>query len=130
VRLAWRLPGQSWTDCRPLSAEEIARMPAHMRQTQDCRTVYLHYRLRAWTDGVLHIDRAVAPLGARGDRPLYVEQDLPLSPGSHHVRVEFLPVDDPKGAGIALEFEGTLEVTGGHARLVTFDADRNALVAR
>lgn len=129
VRLAWRLPGQSWLDCRPLSAEEIARMPVHMRQTQDCRTVHLHYRLRAWTDGRLVVDRAVAPLGAQSDRPLYVEQDLALAAGIHALRVEFMPTDDPKHAGMTLTFEDRITVSAGHARLVTFDGDRGRLVA-
>lgn len=129
VRLAWRLPGQSWLDCRPLSAEEIARLPVHMRQTQDCRTVYLPYRLRAWTDGTPVVDRAVVPLGARGDRPLYVEQDLTLAAGRHHVKVEFMPTDDPKHAGMTLAFEDSLAVSAGHARLVTYDGERGRLVA-
>ncbi len=130
VRLAWRLAGQSWLDCRPLSAAEIARLPVHMRQTRDCRTVYLHYRLRAWTDGLLVLDRAVAPLGARGDRPLYVEQDLELSAGVHHVRVEFMPTEDPTHAGMTLVLEDSVAVSAGRARLVTYDGERGRLVAR
>lgn len=130
VRLAWRLPGQSWLDCRPLSAQEIARLPAHMRKTEDCRTVHLHYRLRVWLDGELAVDREVAPLGARGDRPLFVEQDLPVIPGTHGIRVEFEPVHDPHRAGLDLEFSGRVEVLAARARLVTFDADAKRLVVR
>jgi ferredoxin/coenzyme F420-reducing hydrogenase delta subunit len=130
VRLSWRLPGQSWLDCRPLSAGEIARLPAHMRRTEDCRTVYLHYRLRAWVDGELRLDRAVAPLGARGDRPLYVEEDLHAGPGQRRVRVEFTPVDDPRGAGLRLELEEEMTLQPGRARLVTYDADARRLRAR
>jgi len=130
VRLAWRLPGQSWLDCRPLTPAEIAKLPAHMRKTEDCRTVYLHYRLRAWVDGELRVDRAVAPLGARGDRPLFVEQDITLAPGAHELKVEFEPLDDPHHAGLDLEFEERIEVTAARARLVTFDADAKRLVVR
>ena len=130
LRLAWRLPGQSWLDCRPLSPEQIARLPAHMRRTQDCRTVHLHYRLRAWVDGALRVDREVAPLGARGDRPLYVEEDVPVEPGSRRVRIEFEPVNDPHEAGIALDYEASLDVRGGRARLITYDADEKRLMAR
>jgi ferredoxin len=130
VRLAWRLPGQSWLDCRPLPLEEIAKLPAHMRRTDDCRTVYLHYRLRAWVDGELRVDREVAPLGARGDRPLYVEQDLRVAPGERELRVEFTPLNDPRGAGLALRLEEELDVTAGRARLVTYDPDEKRLRVR
>jgi ferredoxin len=129
VRLAWRLPGQSWRDCSPLSPGEIAKLPAHMRRTEDCRTVYLHYRLRAWVDGRAVLDREVAPLGARGDRPLYVEADLDVRPGERHVRVEFVPVRDPEGRGARLSFESGLQVEAGRARLIYHDADARALRA-
>jgi hypothetical protein len=130
LRLAWRLPGQSWLDCRPLTADQIARLPAHMRRTQDCRTVYLSYRLRAWIDGRLAVDRGISPLGARGDRPLYVEEDLALAPGRHDVRVEFTPRDDPRHVGRTLEFGAPVEVTAGRARLLTLDARNTRLLAR
>ncbi len=130
IRLAWRLPGQSWEDCRDRTAEEIARMPAHMRQARECRTVYLHYRLQVRRDDRLVLDREIAPLGARGDRPLFVEQDLPLPPGTHRWLVDFVPVNDPQGAGLALTLDTTLTVRGGQARLITFDPERRRLVAR
>ncbi len=130
VRLAWRLPGQSWQDCRPLSAAEQASLPAHMRQTQDCRTVYLDYRLRVWLDGALVVDRRVSPPGARGDRPLYVEQDLPASPGTHRVGVEFVPVSDPKGTGARLVLQQEVEVQPGRARLVYYKDGLGALQVR
>lgn len=130
VRLAWRLPGQSWQDCRTRTAEEIARMPAHMRQPLDCRTVYLSYRLQVRRDDRLMVNRVIAPLGARADRPLFVEQDFALPPGPHRLIVEFLPMDAPQGVGLVLTLDTTLVVRGGEARLVTFDAERRALVAR
>jgi len=130
LRLAWRLPGQSWLDCRPLSVEEIARLPAHMRKTEDCRTVYLHYRLQVWMDGDALVDREVAPLGARGDRPLYVDEDLPVEPGTHHVRISFTPLADPRGVGLSLVLEDSLEWSAGRARIVRYDTDRRRLVAR
>jgi hypothetical protein len=75
------------------------------------------------------VDRAVAPLGAQSDRPLYVEQDLALAAGIHALRVVFMPTDDPKHAGMTLTFEDRIAVSAGHARLVTFDGDRGRLVA-
>ncbi|HEX5634316.1 MAG TPA: hypothetical protein VFX50_13845, partial [Gemmatimonadales bacterium] len=93
-------------------------------------TVYLHYRLRAWVDGELRVDREVAPLGARGDRPLFVEQDLSLPPGRHELKVEFEPLEDPRKAGLELELEQRIDVAAARARLVTFDADTRRLVVR
>lgn len=130
VRLAWRLPGQARLECRPLSEAEIAKLPAHMRRTEECRTVYLHYSLRIWADGRIVLDREVAPLGARGDRPLYVDHDVALPPGAHQVRVEFVPKDDPDHAGITLAFEDSIQVRAGRAGLITLDPVTRRLVAR
>ncbi|MBI5169628.1 MAG: cytochrome b N-terminal domain-containing protein [Candidatus Eisenbacteria bacterium] len=130
VRLAWRLPGQSYEDCRPLSAAEIARLPRHMRHTEECTTIYLHYRLSAWVDGTKVVDEEVRPLGARGDRPLYVERDLPLSRGMHDVHVRFEPLADPRGAGVTLEWRERVRVESGRAQLVTVDAGGRTLARR
>jgi menaquinol-cytochrome c reductase cytochrome b subunit len=119
LRLAWRLPGQSIRDCRPLSAEEIARQPAHMRVLEDCRTVYLDYDLKVWVDGEKRLETAIAPRGARGDRPLYVDHDLALTPGRHVIRAEFVPQDDPGGKAMRLEFEGEATFEPGRAVILT-----------
>jgi coenzyme F420-reducing hydrogenase delta subunit len=119
LRLAWRLPGQSIRDCRPLSAEEIARQPAHMRVIEDCRTVYLDYDLKVWIDGEERLETTVAPLGARGDRPLYVDHDLALPPGRHAIRATFVPHEDPTGKAMRLEFEGEATFEPGRAVLLT-----------
>ncbi|MCC6651089.1 MAG: hydrogenase iron-sulfur subunit [Candidatus Eisenbacteria bacterium] len=121
LRLAWRLPGQSYENCRPLSAQEIARLPRHMRHTEECTTVYLHYRLGVWVDDVAVVNEEIHPLGARGDRPLYVSRDIGLTPGSHDVQVRFAPVADPKKVGLVLEWRERVEVKAGRGEILTFD---------
>lgn len=127
LRLAWRLPGQSYRDCRPLTAQEIAKLPAHMRHTEECTTVYLHYRLRVWVDGVAVVSEEVRPLGARGDRPLYVAREVPLTPGSHEVRVSFLPLADPKHVGLSLDWAERVQAAAGRGHLLTFDPQARQL---
>jgi len=119
LRLAWRLPGQSYEDCRPLSEKEIAALPVHMRRTEDCVRIYLKYRLAVWLDGIQVLEEEVQPLGARGDRPLYVERDLPLDPGTHTLRVDFEPVEDPSGKGIRLDYHGQIRAQANRAILMT-----------
>jgi hypothetical protein len=98
-----------------------------MRHDKECRTIYLDYRLRAWVDGVLRVERAVAPRGARGDRPLYVAEDLRLAPGPHRVRVEFVPREDPRGDALRLHFDATVAIERGRARLLAFDDETRML---
>jgi ferredoxin/coenzyme F420-reducing hydrogenase delta subunit len=92
LRLAWRLPGEKIETCRTLSAEELASKPVHMRQPRECTVQPLSYRLALTIDGEKRLDQTIAPAGARGDRPLYVLEDLRLDAGTHPIAVAFTPI--------------------------------------
>lgn len=130
VRLSWRLPGQTWTECRTRSDAELRALPVHMRSPEVCDTRYLTYRLQVWMDDTIVINRVVAPPGVRGDRPLNVEEDLAMVPGAARVRVRFAPEDGGAGAGIALSFDALTTVEAGRARLLTYSEDDGRLVMR
>jgi hypothetical protein len=89
LRLAWRTVGEQVQLCRRRSAEELSRLAPHMRQPLDCRVRTLPYRLQVRVDGTQRVARAVAPAGARGDRPLYVQEELALAPGPHRLELAF-----------------------------------------
>lgn len=89
VRLAWRAHGERVRDCRRLSADDLARLPPHMRQEEVCERRVLPYRLRVDVDGARVVDQRVRAGGAREDRPLFVFHDLPVTPGTHHLRITF-----------------------------------------
>jgi hypothetical protein len=138
LRLSWRAIGRELEQCRALSAEEIARQPAHMRQTQKCERVVEPYRLEVLIDDSLRADTTYRPTGARGDRPLYVLRDFPVTAGMHDVEVRFYEVEaaahvSPEQRGHfpdAVVFSSTIEFAPRRIALVTYDADRRTLVLR
>lgn len=89
VRLAWRTVGEQVQLCRARSAEELSRIAPHMRQPLECRQRTLPYRLEVWVDGSQRIALPVRSAGAQGDRPLYVQAELPLAPGAHELKIDF-----------------------------------------
>ena len=89
VRLAWRARGERVRECHRLSAEELARLPQHMRQEEVCERRILPYRLQVDLDGVRVVDELVRAGGAREDRPLFVFHDLSVMPGTHHLQITF-----------------------------------------
>jgi hypothetical protein len=89
LRLSWRAPGELVEECRSPTEEELAALPAHMRQPRICEGRVLPYRLRVRLDGAPAVDRRVEPAGARGDRPITVFEETLLSPGRHVVDVSF-----------------------------------------
>lgn len=130
VRLSWRLPGQTWTECRTRSEAERLALPVHMRSAEVCDTRYLTYRLQVWVNGDAVINRVVAPPGARGDRPLNVEEDITLLPGTVRVRVQFAPDGSDANTGTTLSLDAGTTVEAGRARLVTYSQDDGRLVMR
>ena len=89
VRLAWRTAGQQVRLCRQRSAEELSRLTQHMRQAQDCRARTLPYRLEVRINGQVRVAHPVQSIGAWGDRPLYVQEELQLDPGTYRLEIDF-----------------------------------------
>jgi ferredoxin/coenzyme F420-reducing hydrogenase delta subunit len=123
LRLGWRLAGQVKEQCRDLTAEELAKQPAHMRTPRVCVSEVLTYDLTALVDGRVVAEKRVKSPGLRSDRPLSVEEDIPIAPGSHTIRVTFAPADAAAG-GRVLSFEGPLRFERGRVVLVTSENDR------
>lgn len=111
VRLSWRTIGERVRTCQQYTSAELQTLTDHMRTSDEyCQTVLLPYRLRAWMDGKIRVERIVRPAGWRGDRPLFVNEELPAARGGHHLKVAFEPVRDETGpAGQASDPESTAQ---------------------
>ena len=72
LRLAWSARPERIEHCRAQSADELARLPPHMRQAVVCEGVTARYRLTARHDGRLLVDRIVSGGGLWQDRRLFV----------------------------------------------------------
>jgi hypothetical protein len=137
VRLAWRARGERVRDCRRVTPEELAKLPAHMRQEQVCEGRVLPYRLAVDLDDSATVSRLIHGAGAREDRPLYVFQDLTVRPGVHRISVRFTLEGRPQApeeTGLAtpprLALDTTLSLAPRQVLLVTYDEAREQLVVR
>jgi hypothetical protein len=128
LRLSWRAAGERVESCRAPNEAELAGLPAHMRPREICEGQLLPFRLSVALDGETVLERIVHPAGARADRPTYVFEELPLSPGVHRLRVDFIverPSDAPKVRAGDRHLEAEVDVAAGEVVLVT---DREGLV--
>jgi hypothetical protein len=136
VRLAWRARGERVRDCRRLTPEELAKLPAHMRQEEVCEGRILPYRLTVALDDSAAVDQLIHGAGAREDRPLYVFQDLVLKPGVHRISVRFTLEGTPATTETRLAtpprlaLDTTLTLETRRVVLVTYDEEREQLVVR
>jgi hypothetical protein len=89
LRLAWTARPERIEDCRQQSDEDLAKVPAHMRQSVACVGTSASYRLELrWNDRVI-LQQTVRGGGLRHDRPLYIFRDIDLPPGDAAIRVQF-----------------------------------------
>lgn len=98
LRLAWTARPERVEHCRSQSEEELAKIPAHMRQAVVCEGTTAAYRLEVRREGSVLLDQIVRGGGLRHDRPLYVSHDIPLPPGDAMVSVRFVRIDDSGSA--------------------------------
>jgi hypothetical protein len=103
LRLAWSARPERIENCRQQTEEELARVPAHMRQPIVCEGVSAEYRLTVRHDGMEVVNRTVHGGGLRQDRRIYIFDELPLEPGDRTIEVRFERIDSgvshvPKGA--------------------------------
>ena len=139
LRLAWSARPERIERCRQQSEEELARLPAHMRQPVVCEGASAEYRLSVRLDGRVVAEQVVRGGGLRQDRKLYVFRELPLDPGDRWIEVRFdrLGPDDaaggnrPAGGEIVpshVVFDQRVRLRPREVILVTYAPERQALV--
>lgn len=142
VRLAWSVRPERIEECRARTAEELARLPAHMRQPMECIGAAAEYGLTVLKDGIRVIDDRVHGAGLRRDRRLFVLRQIDVVPGRVSLDVRFDRIGETTAIGAAaarrardvapphLTFIEQLDIAAGEVVLITYDPDRGALVAR
>ena len=154
LRLAWSARPERIENCRQQTSEELARLPAHMRQPIVCEGATAEYRLTVTNGGQVVADVPVRGGGLRQDRGLYVFHEVPLHPGDDAIEVRFDRLGSdasrdaaesrtemagpgsgkrppPRGETIPphLSFKQHLRVRPREVVLVTYSPERRALVA-
>ncbi len=137
ARLALRTVHTRLEVCRDRTAEELATLPTHMRQPRVCEGISPTYRLVLEVDGREVLTAEADAGGARGDRPLIVDEEVEVDPGYRQLRVSMAPVqtnaalDEASSAAWAeiprYGLEQSVELTAGHITLVVLDQDANRL---
>ena len=143
LRLAWSARPERVEVCREQSAEELAKLPAHMRQPLVCEGTSARYRLTVLHEGRLIAERVLHGGGVRQDRRLYVFHELPLDPGQTSIEVKVDRIDDP-GANVNprpkqpfavetvppnLSFARRVTIGPREVLLITYSPERRTLIA-
>lgn len=144
LRLSWRLRGEKEQHCRKRSADELARLPVHMRTPEVCTGRLITYRLVLRIDDRAPDTLLFAPAGAKGDRPIFVLHEERVTPGEHDIQIEFAPLDrktrhdddddddhrndDHDREARARHYQARLAFTPGAVELITISPDARKLI--
>lgn len=126
LRFALQVPARAMQVCRTLSADELAKRPAHMRLATQCTNTGLTYNATVTVDGQPTVDALVdAGPGRHGDMLRWVQQ-FPAPLGTHQVDVVLTP---RSGAEENQVYRGSFAATfeAGRAVIVTYDAEQGVL---
>ena len=93
LRVAFSARPERIETCRTLGAEELAELPAHMRQSVVCEGSTARYRLDVLRDDSLLASAPVRGGGLRHDRQLYVLRELPMRSGRATIEVRLTRLD-------------------------------------
>lgn len=140
LRLSWRMRTSHSEKCRPRTAEELARLPVHMRTAEVCEYETVPYRLTVQIEDQQPEVQVITPAGAKGDRPVFVLHETTVFPGTYRVRIWFMRMQeegeqaegaDADDAAIpSMHFDRRLHIEAGRVALVTLDHTARSLVVR
>ena len=93
--VSFKHPGQVQGGTRQRSAEELAKLPPHMRQAKVVERERASVRLRVVVDGKLLHAQAYSPTGIWKDGNSIAIERFPLAPGKHSVELAIGETADP-----------------------------------
>ncbi|MBK7581439.1 MAG: hydrogenase iron-sulfur subunit [Myxococcales bacterium] len=86
--VSFKHPGKAGENCREPSAEELAKLPKHMRQKRICERRRVAVRVRVEVDGRELSNKAYEPRGIWGDGNSISIERFPLPAGPHDVTIQ------------------------------------------
>lgn len=121
LRISFRLSGQKKEMCRKHSPEELHKIPVHMRTPEICERILLSYLLNINIDGQEIMQKKISPPGARGDRPLIVNEEMTLPTTTHNIQLSFQPIESDTGKRMYLNQD--VKFTPSRVVLITLEND-------
>ncbi|MCA8913326.1 MAG: hypothetical protein KDB82_16630, partial [Planctomycetes bacterium] len=103
--------------------EEAGEVDSELRQFKGMKTRVerLPVRLRVTVDGEVVLEQSFAPRGVHDDSASVGTVELPMTAGTHRIRIELGDTADPEVW--SYEWNSVEEFEDSHRRVVQFDAE-------
>ena len=128
LRLSFKHPGKTKAECKKRTPEELAKLPAQLRNEMDCPRERSPVRVRVELDGEPLYDESFPPAGLSRDGASSGYRRLPITAGSHTLRVGFN--DDVRVQGFNFERAARVDVKPGQVVLIDFNPEHGGVIIR
>lgn len=121
IRLSFSHAGARKGECRRLTPEEIAALPANMRKPIDCPRERLPLLVELHLDGELIYRRMLPPSGVAGDGASTAYERFVIAPGYHRITAKLR--DTARKEGFDYEGEEQILIEPQQNVVIDFRAD-------
>ena len=128
IKVSFTHTGKPVGDCRPLSADELARLPPNMRAPLKCPRERSPVTVELDIDGVPVLRREAAPSGLSRDGASAVYQRLQVRAGEQRIAVRLN--DDARHPGFAYQHVAKVQLAPAQILVIDFDAEKAAITLR
>lgn len=128
IKLSFTHTGKPVGECRPLSADELAKLPPNMRAPMKCPRERSPVTVEVDIGGQPVLRRVAAPSGLSRDGASAVYQRLRVAAGEQRLAVRLN--DDARQAGFTYQREATVRLAPAQILVIDFDAEQGGITLR
>jgi hypothetical protein len=128
IKLSFRHGGSRLEDCRRLTPQEIAELPAKERRPSTCTGERLPVTVRLVLDGTILLDEVLPPTGLSGDGPAEAYRKFVVPAGPH--RLEAYLRDSKRAEGFDYARVVDVNLAPLQSMAIDFRADQGGFLIR
>lgn len=122
IKLSFTHHGQHVSECRTLSAAELAKLPPNMRAPTQCPRERAPVVVELDIDGRQVLHQVAAPSGLSKDGASSVYHRVQVAAGEHRIAVRMK--DSPAGSGFEHSREAIVTLAPAHILVIDYDAEK------
>lgn len=128
IKLSFTHSGKLVSECRPLSAAELAKLPPNMRNPMKCPRERVPVLVELDIDGVPAARHSASPSGLSRDGASAIYRRLPVQAGTHRVSVRLK--DSAGSTGFDYSRDESVSLRPAQVLVIDFDAGKGGITLR
>ncbi|CDM22948.1 hypothetical protein [Castellaniella defragrans] len=126
IKVSFMHHGARLADCRPYTAEELAKLAPNMRGAAKCERERSPVSIEVDLDGRQVVSHVSAPSGLSRDGASTLYRRLDVPAGEHRIAVRFR--DDQSARGAVQQHEAVVTLAPAQVLVIDFNADKGGIV--